>query len=456
MAAPKGLGASVGIVGGGLAGCEAAGHLARAGLVVTIYEQKPEGRSPAHVADTLGELVCSNTFRSDSLDTGPGILKSELRRLRSVVMAAADANRVPGGTALAVDREAFSAALNARIEELPGVSVERREIRSLDEVIGLHDHIIVATGPLTAPALAADLVSRVGSEGLSFYDAIAPIVDAESLDMDKLFFQSRYGKGEPDAYLNSPLDEAQYHAFVAALSEADRLSPREFEDERYFEGCQPIEAIAERGVESLAWGPMKPVGLSPPGIPKGENAYAVAQLRREDTGGHAFNLVGFQTRLPQGEQRRVLRMLPGFESVRFLRYGTIHRNTFLHHPRVADAELRLRVAPTVRLAGQITGVEGYIESTGSGYLAAWALLNELRGETLAPPPHTTALGGLYRHITTDIAGAPHKYQPSNIHFGLIDPLEPAVRKRVKRKRDRRAAVGERAIADFNLWLESQR
>jgi len=434
---------TVAVVGAGLAGSEAAALLARRGVRVRLYEQKPGARSPAHVADTFAELVCSNTFRSDELDTGPGILKAELRRAGSLVVAAADATRVPGGSALAVDRVRFSLLITEQIRALPGVEVIHRQIASLAELD--EPHVILATGPLTADALAADLGARVGQRHLAFYDAIAPIVEGDSLDLERVFFASRYGKGEPDAYANCPLTEDQYHAFVATLTEADRLTPRPFEDERYFEGCQPVEEIARGGVESLAHGPMRPVGLTPP---DGSRPYAVVQLRREDAAGHAFNLVGFQTRLRHPDQVRIFRTIPGLEGARFLRLGSIHRNTFVDHPVVADDQLRLKADPRVRLAGQITGVEGYIESTASGYLSAMALLAELAGRPFVPPPGTTALGGIYRHITTPVK----RFQPTNAHLGLLDDIP--WRRGVK-KPQRRLEFGDRAIAAFEAWITSQ-
>jgi methylenetetrahydrofolate--tRNA-(uracil-5-)-methyltransferase len=431
--------ARVAIIGGGLAGCEAAMLLARAAVPVTLYEMKPARRSPAHVLDGLAELVCSNSLRSDAPDTGPGILKAELRLTGSFLLAQADEARVPAGTALAVDRERFSEAVTAALEAEPLVTIVRQEVRALDEVA--EPHQIVASGPLTADGLAADLTARLGAGHLAFYDAIAPIVDAASLDMDRLFFASRWGKGAPEDYLNAPMDQATYEAFVQALLGADRVAPRTFEDAGYFSGCQPVEEIARRGAESLAFGPMKPVGLEPP---SGGRAHAVVQLRREDRAGQAYNLVGFQTRLPQADQREVFHMIPGLERARFLRYGSIHRNTFLDHPAVADASLRLVREPSTRLAGQLTGVEGYIESIASGALAALFTLAELRGAPLTPPPPTTASGGLLRHLLTP---AP-RYQPTNIHMGLIEPVP--WRRGVK-KRDRRRATGQRALEAFSGW-----
>ena len=434
----------VAVVGAGLAGCEAAGVLASRGHRVRLYEQKPAHRSPAHVADTFAELVCSNTFRSEELDTGPGILKAELRRAGSLIVAAADATRIPGGSALAVDRARFSALVTERVRALPGVEVVPRQVASPAEVD--EPHVILATGPLTSDALAADLGARVGQGHLAFYDAIAPIVDGESLDLERVFFASRYGKGDPDGYANCPMAEGEYHAFVAALTEADALTPRAFEDERYFDGCQPVERIAEGGVESLAHGPMRPVGLTPP---DGSRPHAVVQLRREDAEGRSFNLVGFQTRLRHPDQARVFRMIPGLEQARFLRFGSIHRNTFVDHPAVAQADLTLKAEARVRLAGQITGVEGYIESTASGWLVGWAVACQLEGRPFVPPPSTTTLGGLYRHVTTPVK----RFQPTNAHLGLLDAIP--WRRGVK-KPQRRYEYGERAVIDFTRWLAPER
>ena len=435
---------TVAIVGGGLAGCEAAGLLARAGVPVRLYEQKPLARSPAHVADTLAELVCSNTFRSDEMDTGAGVLKAELRRLGSLIVEAADATRIPGGSALAVDRLRFSAAVTERLHAMPEVEVVARAVASLAEIE--EAHVIVATGPLTGDALAEDLRACLGHEHLAFVDAIAPIIDAESLNMDKLFFGSRYGKGEPDAYLNAPMTREQYEDFVTELLDADRVTPRAYEDVKTFQGCQPIEAIAEQGADALAFGPMKPVGLS---APDGSRPAAVVQLRREDAGGHAWNLVGFQTRLRHSDQKRVLRLIPGLENAHILRYGTIHRNTFVDHPAVAQTDLCLVADPRVRLAGQITGVEGYIESTASGWLVAHTLLAQLEGRAFVPPPPTTTLGGLYRHVTSRSG---RTYQPSNVHLGLLDPM---VKPRGVKKREHRRAYGARALNDLDIWARDQ-
>ncbi len=440
----SGEGRPVAVVGAGLAGSEAAALLAGRGHAVRLYEQKPLHRSPAHVADTFAELVCSNTFRSDELDTGPGILKAELRLAGSLIVAAADATRIAGGSALAVDRERFSAHVTERVRALPGVQVVPRQVASLAELD--EPHVIVAAGPLMADALAADLGARVGQGHLAFYDAIAPIVDGDSLDLGRVFFASRYGKGDPQGYANCPMTEEQYHAFVAALTEADALTARAFEDERYFDGCQPVERIAEGGIESLAHGPMRPVGLTPP---DGSRPYAVVQLRREDADGRAWNLVGFQTRLRQPDQARIFRLIPGLEAARFLRFGSIHRNTFVDHPVVAGADLTLKAEPRARLAGQITGVEGYIESTASGWLAGWALACQLEGRPFVPPPPTTTLGGLYRHVTTPAK----RFQPTNAHLGLLDAIP--WRRGVK-KPQRRFEYGERAVADFGAWLASAR
>jgi methylenetetrahydrofolate--tRNA-(uracil-5-)-methyltransferase len=432
---------TVAIIGAGLAGCEAVAFLARRGVPVRLYEMKPARRTPAHVSEHFAELVCSNSLRSDELTAGPGILKAELRQAGSFLVQVADRCRIPGGAALAVDRERFAAEVTAGVAALPGVELVPGEVTSLDDVP--EPLVILASGPLTAEALAQDFSRRVGADTLAFYDAIAPIVEASSVDATRLFFASRWGIGEPDAYWNAPMTREQYQAFVDALTQADQLAPRAFEDEAYFEGCQPVEEIARRGRESLAFGPMKPVGLH---APDGSRPYAVVQLRREDAAGTAWNLVGFQTRLRQGDQRRVFGLIPGLEHAEYLRYGSIHRNTFVCHPRVAGPDLRLNAEPRVRLAGQLTGVEGYIESIASGWLTALATFRELEGAPFNPPPPTTALGGLYRHLTLTI---PERFQPSNIHLGLLAPLPPGWR---GKKKDKRAALGARAVADFRQWM----
>jgi methylenetetrahydrofolate--tRNA-(uracil-5-)-methyltransferase len=400
---------------------------------------KPVRRSPAHRTDGPAELVCSNSLRSDSPDTPIGLLHAELRRLGSVVLGEADRARVPAGEALAVDRERFSAGVEQALRSAPGLERVVGEVEVLPP-----GEVVVATGPLTSEALTRALSGWTGDK-LYFYDSIAPIVLADSVDEGVAFRASRWGRGDGADYLNLPLDEAGYRAFVAALLAAEKVVPHAFEEPRYFEGCLPIEVMAERGVETLAHGPMKPVGLEDPRT--GRRPYAVVQLRQEDLGGTAYNLVGFQTRLTWPEQRRIFRTLPGLASAEFLRMGQIHRNTFIDAPRLLGADLALRAEPRVWFAGQISGVEGYVESAASGYLVALAVAARRQGRAFVPPPAETALGAVYRHIT----GAAHlpgaEYQPSNVTFGLFPPLPGRVPKSARRE-----AHAARARAALRTWV----
>ncbi len=451
------------IVGGGLAGSEAAWQLSRAGVAVELREMKPWRRSPAHVQDGLAELVCSNSLRSDNPSNAVGLLHEELRRLGSVILAAADATRVPAGDALAVDRERFSALVTHRLEGSPGVTVVREEVTSLPPPPEL---ALVATGPLTSDSLAAEIAALAGAR-LHFYDAIAPIVAAESIDMEVAYARSRWGKGQGDDYLNLPLDEAQYRAFVEALVAGEKVAPHGFEEPRYFEGCLPIEVMAERGTEVLAHGPMKPVGLEDPRT--GRRPHAVVQLRREDAAGTAYNLVGFQTRLTWPEQRRVFRaFIPGLARAEFLRLGQIHRNTFLEAPRLLAPDLSLRERPHLFFAGQIAGVEGYVESTACGLLAARAILDRLAGRPFRAPPPATAIGALHRHLTGEAHPPGYDYQPTNVVFALFPPLDlrataspsPTARRspeapgRQRGKAARKEAYAERARKEIEPWIES--
>jgi methylenetetrahydrofolate--tRNA-(uracil-5-)-methyltransferase len=405
---------------------------------------KPVRRSPAHVQDGLAELVCSNSLRSDNPANAVGLLHEELRRLGSLVLAAADETRVPAGDALAVDRERFSALVTRRLEGSPGVALRREEVTALPPPPGL---ALVATGPLTADALAAELAAIAGGR-LHFYDAIAPIVAADSVDMEIAYARSRWGKGRGDDYLNLPLDEAQYRAFVEALVAGEKVAPHAFEEPRYFEGCLPIEVMAERGDEVLAHGPMKPVGLEDPRT--GRRPHAVVQLRREDAAGTAYNLVGFQTRLTWTEQRRIFRgLVPGLANAEFLRLGQIHRNTFVEAPRVLAPDLSLRASPHLFLAGQITGVEGYVESAACGLIAARAILDRLAGRPFRPPPPATAIGALHRHLTGEAHPPGYEYQPTNVVFALFPPLVGRHRGKVARKE----AYAERARKEIEPWLE---
>jgi methylenetetrahydrofolate--tRNA-(uracil-5-)-methyltransferase len=433
------------VVGAGLAGCEAAWQLAERGIPVTLVEQKPLARTPAQTTDAFCELVCSNSMRGEALVNAVGLLKEELRRAGSLILACADAARVPAGGALAVDRDVFSARISERLRAHPNIAIEARVVESIPAASATSP-VVLATGPLTADALAADLARAVGSEHLAYYDAIAPIVSADSIDGSKVFKQSRYGKGTEtggdEAYVNCPLDEAQYQAFVAALVAAEKVEPRGFEDVRYFEGCLPVEVMASRGPMTLAFGPMKPVGLSDPRT--GQRPFAVVQLRPEDAAATAYNLVGFQTRMTWPEQARVLRTLPGLEQAEFLRYGSVHRNTFVDAPRVLDDRMQLRARPGVFLAGQVTGVEGYVESCAGGFVCAVLLAQALRGVPVSPPPPSTALGGVRTHLGR--AGDP--YQPSNVTWAWLPPHE---NRRLK-KRDRYQALAERALAALDGWL----
>jgi methylenetetrahydrofolate--tRNA-(uracil-5-)-methyltransferase len=430
------------IIGGGLAGSEAAWQLAEAGLKVRLSEMRGGGDStPAHESDRLAEMVCSNSFRSDDAENNAvGLLHQEMRALGSLIMAAADEHRVPAGSALAVDREAFAGEVTARIAAHPNIEVVRERVDRLPEA-GL---TIVATGPLTAPGLAEAIAGTTGSDALAFFDAIAPIVHRDSIDMDICWMAARWDKGGKD-YINCPMDKAQYDAFVAALNEGEKTEFKEWEkDTPYFEGCMPIEVMASRGVETLRYGPMKGVGLDDPRT--GRWPYAVVQLRQDNALGTLWNMVGFQTKLKHGEQVRIFRTIPGLENAEFARLGGIHRNSFIRSPELLDGELRLKALPHIRFAGQITGCEGYIESAAVGLLAARFATAEHRGEPLTPPPVETALGALLAHIT---GGADAEtYQPMNINFGLMPPIPGR-----SKKADRKRMYTDRAREALKGWLE---
>jgi methylenetetrahydrofolate--tRNA-(uracil-5-)-methyltransferase len=433
------------VIGGGLAGSEAAWQLAQRGVEVELREMKPGRRSPAHVLPGLAELVCSNSLRSDNPANAVGLLHEELRRLGSLVLAAADEARVPAGDALAVDRERFSALVTARVDGHPRIRRAAGEVTALPPPPAL---ALVATGPLTGEALAAEVATLAGGR-LAFYDAIAPIVADESIDRSIAYARSRYGKGSGDDYLNLPLDEAQYRAFVEALLGAEKVPAHDFEEPRYFEGCLPIEVMAERGLDVLAHGPMKPVGLEDPRT--GRRPHAVVQLRREDVAGTAWNLVGFQTRLTWPEQRRVFRtFLPGLAAAEFVRLGQIHRNTFLEAPRVLAPDLSARERPHLFFAGQITGVEGYVESAACGLLAARSMLDRLAGRQFRAPPPATAIGALHRHLTGEAHPPGYDYQPSNVVYALFPPLTGRFRGKVARKE----AYAERARKELTPWLDT--
>jgi len=435
----------VAVVGGGLAGCEAALALARAGIGVRLYEMRPEKSTPAHTGGDLAELVCSNSLRSEELTTAIGVLKAEMRELNSLVMAAADATRIPAGKALAVDRRRFAAYVTAVVAAAPGVEVVRAEVESLESpLLAGFDAVIVAAGPLAGDALAASLAEAIGGKRLYFYDAIAPIVSRDSVDMDVAFWGSRY-RPEEDDYLNCPMTEAQYDAFLTALQAAEKVAPREFEKAIHFEGCLPVEEMAERGRLTLAFGPLKPVGLPDPKT--GAEAFAVVQLRAENAEKTAFNLVGFQTKLKYPEQERVFRLIPGLERAEFLRLGSIHRNTYVDAPEALTPELELKARPGVYLAGQITGVEGYLESAACGLWAGLSLGAKLNGRALPQPPVTSALGALLGHLQ---APPPRGFQPSNAHFGLMPELSRRAGKKLRKE-----LYGQRARESFKVWLDAQ-
>jgi methylenetetrahydrofolate--tRNA-(uracil-5-)-methyltransferase len=430
---------TVTVIGAGLAGSECAFRLASLGHRVVLCEQKPVQRSPAHKSDRLAELVCSNSFRSDNPQSAIGLLHAELRRVNSLILTSADATRVPAGDALAVDRERFADAVEGALKAHPNIEFRAGEVTSIPD--GL---VVVATGPLTSDLLTKALAPHVG-EKLYFYDAIAPIVAADSIDMSKAFFASRWGKGDGDDYLNLPMNKAEYGAFVAALCAGARVVPHAFEEPKYFEGCLPIEVMAERGERVLSFGPMKPVGLTDPKT--GRWAYAVVQLRKEDVAGTAFNLVGFQTRLTWPEQKRIFSMIPGLEQAEWVRMGQIHRNTFIESPRLLEADLSLKNSSQLFFAGQISGVEGYVESTACGYLVALSVHARLTKTPFVPPPAETALGALYRHVTGEAHPAGHSYQPSNVVFALFPPIDVRAKKAQKRE-----MYSKRAFEAFEAWI----
>ncbi|MFZ5445026.1 MAG: methylenetetrahydrofolate--tRNA-(uracil(54)-C(5))-methyltransferase (FADH(2)-oxidizing) TrmFO [Myxococcota bacterium] len=426
------------VVGAGLAGSECAYQLARLGHRVILREQKPERRSPAHQSPHFAELVCSNSLRSDNPESAIGLLHAELRRVGSLILSAADLHRVPAGDALAVDREHFSAEIMKRLGEHPNVTVQPGEVCDVPE--GL---VVIATGPLTSQALTDALAPHVG-EKLYFYDAIAPIVTDESIDHSIAFRQSRYGKGGGDDYLNLPMTKDEYVRFVEAVRTGAKVTPHAFEEPKYFEGCLPIEVMAERGQDTLAFGPMKPVGLMDPRT--NQQPYAVVQLRMEDRAGTAWNLVGFQTRLTWPEQKRIFAMIPGLAKAEWVRMGQIHRNTFLDSPRLLAKDLSLKAAERIFFAGQITGVEGYVESTACGYLTALAVHARVTGAPFAPPPPETALGAIYRHVTGEAHPDGYRYQPTNVVFALFPPIEGRFK-----KADKRVQYARRAVQHFDRW-----
>jgi methylenetetrahydrofolate--tRNA-(uracil-5-)-methyltransferase len=436
---------AVTIAGGGLAGSEAAWQLAVRGFRVNLYEMRPARSTPAHKTDRLAELVCSNSLKSNTPGAAAWLLKEELRRAGSLLMKLAGECAVPGGAALVVDRERFSESVTRALGEHPLVNIRREELGEIPSE-GL---VLVATGPLTSDALARCLQSLTGSENLAFYDAISPIVDAETLNHDRLFPASRYGKGGGDDYLNCPLNQEEYRAFYDALRSAEKVQAHEFEDLNYFEACLPIEELARRGYDTPRFGPMKPVGLVDPRT--GNEPFAVVQLRAENLRFSSYNLVGFQNHLEFPEQARILRMIPGLENAEFLRFGQMHRNTYINAPRVLEADLSLRAAPHVFIAGQLSGVEGYVECIATGFLAGVALAQQVAGAVFTPPPRTTALGSLIHYISH---ADPGNYQPANISFDLLAPLENPPRAIARDRRARRARQCERALADLQLWIQT--
>lgn len=452
MSSPSASGTRpVHIIGGGLAGSEAAWQLARRGIPAVLHEMRPVRPTAAHRGEGLAELVCSNSFRSDDAEgNAVGLLHEEMRRAGSLILAAADATRVPAGSALAVDREAFSARVEALLDAEALVSVVREEVAGLPPADW--DSVILATGPLTSPALAEALRKLTGEDALAFFDAIAPVVYRDSIDFSKAWYQSRYDKGEGRDYINCPLSGEEYAAFIEALLAADAIAFKDWEaDTPYFEGCLPIEVMAGRGAQTLAYGPMKPVGLTNPHAPD-VRPYAVVQLRQDNALASLYNMVGFQTKLRHGEQVRIFRMIPGLEQAEFARLGGLHRNTFVNSPKLLDATLRLKAMPEIRLAGQITGCEGYVESAAIGLLAGGFAAAERRDEQPVPPPVTTAVGALLGHIT---GGArPETFQPMNVNFGLFPPLADDASAGAKplRGRARKQALAARALADLALWL----
>jgi methylenetetrahydrofolate--tRNA-(uracil-5-)-methyltransferase len=440
---------TVHVVGGGLAGSEAAYQLAERGHDVVMHEMRPVRATPAHKTDRLAELVCSNTFKSTETSNAHGLLKAEMRLLGSMVLQAADEARVPGGSALTVDRHVFSRAVQERVLSHPHITVER------EEVTDIPSPGIIATGPLTSDALAQSIRRRLGIESLAFFDAIAPIVSHESIDDSIVFRASRYGKEtmpvesresgtESGAYINCPMSREQYESFIDALIAADQFQPHDFDTVPYFEGCMPVEEMARRGRETLRFGPMKPVGLVDPR--SGKRPYAVAQLRMEDRAAQMWNMVGFQTRLRYPEQQRVFRMIPGLEQAEFLRFGSIHRNSYINSPAALTPHLSLRDDANVCFAGQLTGVEGYTESTATGLLAAINLSRQLHGDEPVIPPPTTMLGALYRYLRE---ANPLHFQPMNANFGLVDELPQPIRD----KQLKRGKLAERALADMQRWSE---
>ncbi len=441
------------VIGAGLAGSEAAWQLARRGIRVRLHEMRPATMTPAHRGGNCAELVCSNTFRADNLESAVGLLHAEMRLLDSLIMRCADEARIPAGSALAVDREQFSALVTAAIDQRPEIERVAGEVTAIPSE-GL---VLIATGPLTSDALAAAIIAHTGSEQLAFFDAIAPVVDAETVDMDIAYWRNRYDKnsapGSAGDYLNCPMNREQYEAFIAALLAADKVPMKDFEKIPFFDGCMPIEVMAERGVETPRFGPMKPVGLEHPKT--GERFHAVVQLRRDNRMGTLLNMVGFQTKMTYGAQKAVFRTIPGLENAEFFRLGSLHRNTFLRAPALLDGTLRLKRDPRILFAGQITGVEGYVESAACGLLAGRFLADIARGRRPVPPPEESAHGALLAHISGSRAD---DFQPMNINFGLLPPhpkwgRDSEGRRYRLQRSERRRRVSEQALTSLNRWRE---
>jgi methylenetetrahydrofolate--tRNA-(uracil-5-)-methyltransferase len=443
------------IIGGGLAGSEAAWQISRAGVPVVLHEMRPVRKTDAHQTDGLAELVCSNSFRSDDAEyNAVGLIHAEMRRAGSLILACADKHKVPAGSALAVDRDAFSAEVTAALEAEPLVTIDRAEVAGLPPQDW--DSVIIATGPLTSPALASAIGELTGEDELAFFDAIAPIIHRESINFEKAWFQSRWDKVGPEGdgadYINCPMDKEQYEAFIDAILAGEKTSFKDWESTPYFEGCLPIEVMAERGRDTLRFGPLKPVGLTDPAT--GRRAWAVVQLRQDNALGTLFNMVGFQTKLKHGAQTDVFRMIPGLENAEFARLGGIHRNTFMNSPKLLDQTLRLKAQSRLRFAGQITGCEGYVESAAIGLLAGRFARAERLGQAPRVPPVTTALGALLNHVTGGhMDGGKGSFQPMNINFGLFPELDyDPGGKGKERGRIRKKALAERALADLEPWL----
>jgi len=443
------------VVGGGLAGSEAAWQIARNGIPVKLYEMRPKRNTDAHITDGLAELVCSNSFRSDdSSHNAVGLLHEEMRRLESLIFRSADANRIPAGGALAVDRHGFSSHVQKAIEAEPLITLSRQELTEIE--FKEDDSVIIATGPLTSPTLSQAIINITGTENLAFFDSISPIIYKDSIDFNKAWLQSRYDKGDSADYINCPLDQIQYKIFIEDLIKSEKTSFHEWEkDTPYFEGCLPIEVMAERGFQTLAYGPMKPVGLTNPHNPT-KKPVAIVQLRQDNIAGTTYNMVGFQTKLTYGEQKRIFQKIPGLENAKFSRFGGLHRNTFINSPKLLDRTLKLKSNPILRFAGQITGCEGYVESASIGLLAGRFAAFERLGHKIELPPWETAIGSLLRHITN--GGETSNYQPMNINFGLFPPIEFPATKDNKNKinrlrgKDRKLELTKRGRKKLTDWM----